>query len=352
MDERRALMAAILAIIANPDEDTPRLALADWLQEHGDKHDRARAEFIRLQVEAARLPRGDEARAKLRGRADAIDRAHAKHWLGPLMGLVSGPYFERGMLDVRFFTPAAFAKPETQRVLAEWVPRVGARRLVLGGKTKRVGLVAGSPVLGLVPALEWWDTQMDDDGLKALAKSPHTGGLTALTLEKLLASDAGLKALARSPNFAALRKLRLLAPVHGGPGISAAGIRALIASDKLPRLDTFALTAAFRVGLESFCNEPALSRLKSLYVRAGRPFAALCRCRHLTGLDELLIDSYSGGMLDVDAFELLDNPAFAKLRRLIVSMPTNRDLLSETALHRLRARFGDGFSTDPDRLHE
>ena len=35
MDDRRALMAAILA---NPDEDTPRLALADWLQEHGDEH--------------------------------------------------------------------------------------------------------------------------------------------------------------------------------------------------------------------------------------------------------------------------------------------------------------------------
>src|SRR5687768_11363773 len=38
MDDRRALMAAI---IANPDEDTPRLALADWLDEHGDAHDRA-----------------------------------------------------------------------------------------------------------------------------------------------------------------------------------------------------------------------------------------------------------------------------------------------------------------------
>ena len=51
MDDRRALMAAI---IANPDEDTPRLALADWLQEHGDKYDQARAAFIRLQIEADR----------------------------------------------------------------------------------------------------------------------------------------------------------------------------------------------------------------------------------------------------------------------------------------------------------
>ena len=42
MDERRALL---LAAIAHPEEDTPRLALADWLQEHGDEDDRARAGF-------------------------------------------------------------------------------------------------------------------------------------------------------------------------------------------------------------------------------------------------------------------------------------------------------------------
>jgi uncharacterized protein (TIGR02996 family) len=345
MDERRALLAAITA---DPDEDTPRLAFADWLQENGDKHDRARAQFIRLQVEAARLPRGNPSRVKLRKRADAIDRAHAKHWLGPLMQMVKGPLFERGLLDVRYFTPVAFAKPEMQRILTEWVPRVGACRLVLVGKTKKIELVAGSPVLGLVPALAWWDTQMDDAGLKTLAKSPHVGGLNSLTLEKLLATDAGLKALAKSPGLSGLRKLRILTPVNGGRDITAAGIRALVASDRLPHLDTFALTAAYRVGLESFCNEPALARLKRLHVRGYCPFAELCLCRHLTGLEELVIESYSAGMTDDDAAALLDNPAFAKLRHFAVSMPSYRSGLSKMVLHRLRSRFGDGFSTEPD----
>jgi uncharacterized protein (TIGR02996 family) len=44
-DEQRALWSAIRA---NPDDDTPRLVYADWLQEHGDE---ARAEFIRVQIE-------------------------------------------------------------------------------------------------------------------------------------------------------------------------------------------------------------------------------------------------------------------------------------------------------------
>lgn len=44
--------ALLAAIRANPEEDTPRLVYADWLQEHGQEE---RAEFIRVQVEYARL---------------------------------------------------------------------------------------------------------------------------------------------------------------------------------------------------------------------------------------------------------------------------------------------------------
>jgi|GEM_PF-7105503 len=42
-------------IISSPDEDTPRLVFADWLEETGD-HDRAA--FIRLQIRQAQLEPG------------------------------------------------------------------------------------------------------------------------------------------------------------------------------------------------------------------------------------------------------------------------------------------------------
>jgi uncharacterized protein (TIGR02996 family) len=48
MSEQAALLAAI---VAYPDEDTPRLIYADWLDENGEP---ARAEFIRLQVDLER----------------------------------------------------------------------------------------------------------------------------------------------------------------------------------------------------------------------------------------------------------------------------------------------------------
>ena len=46
------LAALLEAIRADPDDDTVRLALADWYEENGDP---ARAEFIRVQVELARV---------------------------------------------------------------------------------------------------------------------------------------------------------------------------------------------------------------------------------------------------------------------------------------------------------
>ena len=49
LSDRDALLAAIRA---NPEEDTPRLMFADWLDEHGEPE---RAEFIRLQCEIALL---------------------------------------------------------------------------------------------------------------------------------------------------------------------------------------------------------------------------------------------------------------------------------------------------------
>src|SRR5438128_7999305 len=52
LSDRDALLAAICA---NPDEDTPRLMFADWLDEHGGEAGATRAEFIRLQCELARL---------------------------------------------------------------------------------------------------------------------------------------------------------------------------------------------------------------------------------------------------------------------------------------------------------
>src|SRR5262245_56805489 len=47
------LASLLSACKETPDDDAPRLVLADWLEEHGDEEGRARAEFVRVQCHFA-----------------------------------------------------------------------------------------------------------------------------------------------------------------------------------------------------------------------------------------------------------------------------------------------------------
>jgi uncharacterized protein (TIGR02996 family) len=78
MNERDAFLRAICE---NPDDDTPRLVFADWLQEHGEEE---RAEFIRVQCEAARLAAEDGRLDGLVRRAAELQKRFGKKWLGEL----------------------------------------------------------------------------------------------------------------------------------------------------------------------------------------------------------------------------------------------------------------------------
>ncbi len=80
------------SIFESPEDDTCRLIFADWLEENGRPE---RGEFIRLQVEVARLPAG-AARAALEARAKRLADECGPDWLagtGLLPGMVR---FHRG----------------------------------------------------------------------------------------------------------------------------------------------------------------------------------------------------------------------------------------------------------------
>ena len=74
MTEREARLRAVCE---NPDDDTPRLVLADWLQENGDE---PRAEFIRVQVEQSRLKPGTVPDWKCYSRARKLFTSHGRAW--------------------------------------------------------------------------------------------------------------------------------------------------------------------------------------------------------------------------------------------------------------------------------
>src|SRR6187397_1813565 len=78
MTDREALLAAVCAL---PDDDTTRLVFADWLEENGEPE---RAEFIRVQCEAARLTAADDRREALVTRARQLQGLFGKRWLKEL----------------------------------------------------------------------------------------------------------------------------------------------------------------------------------------------------------------------------------------------------------------------------
>ncbi|MDP1919939.1 MAG: TIGR02996 domain-containing protein [Myxococcales bacterium] len=82
----------LAAIVAHPDDDTPRAVFADWLTERRDP----RGEFIALQL--ARTQR--KATPEERRREAALLASHRQALLGPFDGLVgkTGLVFERGFL--------------------------------------------------------------------------------------------------------------------------------------------------------------------------------------------------------------------------------------------------------------
>src|SRR5262245_49014270 len=78
-------------ILEHPDDDTPRLGYADWLEESGGGDERGRAEFIRVQVRLARMDADDPERGALRAREEAMLEEHGVLWRrGFPAGLVEG----------------------------------------------------------------------------------------------------------------------------------------------------------------------------------------------------------------------------------------------------------------------
>jgi uncharacterized protein (TIGR02996 family) len=126
MSDEDALLAAIAA---NPDEDTPRLAYADWCDEHDQP---ARAEFIRLQCgwrDTAELPTG--ARRKLQERVRFLIQNRLRELIGPLGGELTplDVRFDRGFLIEVNITARQFVQDPHAFAELRPLPRINVRNL-------------------------------------------------------------------------------------------------------------------------------------------------------------------------------------------------------------------------------
>jgi uncharacterized protein (TIGR02996 family) len=121
------LEALLAGVAAKPDDDLPRLVTADWFEEHGQPE---RAEFIRLQVDIARNPRGScdrPARGSRRWRASRLLAAHRKRWAAEELG----PGIKVALYDRGFVEKIAAHAARFLRSGRRWLDRAPVRTVQL-----------------------------------------------------------------------------------------------------------------------------------------------------------------------------------------------------------------------------
>jgi uncharacterized protein (TIGR02996 family) len=224
VDDIRGLIAAI---VATPDDDTPRAVLADLLQQRADPH----GELIMLMCRDR--AGSDDDRKEIDARIARLLQDHGRRIAGAVAERAAGYRIERGFVDAVTMTAGAFSA-HGERLFADHPIRELALRPV------------------------------NPDVLAKLARTPALGRVRALKLEQDIGRERDLPIgpLLASPHFTRLERLRLVhwhardwraafatlaAPVvkveiHAGD-FELAGLIPLLTSSKMPRLARLDLTA-------------------------------------------------------------------------------------------------------------
>jgi uncharacterized protein (TIGR02996 family) len=204
--------ALLRAVIADPDDDAPRLIYADWLDEHGDSD---RAEFIRLQCAIAeRAPHGDRPHDLFRRERELL-AAHESEWSYPvgrlfrdsslvLTGRAEVGAFRRGFI-YRVVCDASVLLDCAEELFAA-TPLEHLRLRDARGVARELFRL---PLLSRLHALDLSYNRLGDDEVYQLARCPHLKNLTFLDLAANSFEARGAHALAVSPYLDTLDVLHL-----------------------------------------------------------------------------------------------------------------------------------------------
>lgn len=330
-------------ILANPDDDMPRLIFADWLEEQGNV---ARAEFIRAQVERATLPAWDARAVRLRLRERELLAAHEPEWreeLPRIKGILWGD-FRRGFVAAAYCSsfaglrehPGAFwAAAPIETIRTGWprrdekvekiAPSAGLKELIVNqqlGDRREVVRLADAPLLSTLRTLTVHHCSLGAEGFGNLLASPHLGNLRALRVPCNAIGNEGPDALFDAASVKSLEELDL----------SETGAYDRYGEDPI-------LEAS---GLRALATWPGMSHLRSLTLSGNSVgddgLRALLRSRRATGLKKLVLranelddrsmaqfaDAREGVQLDV--LDLGENVIYDLGTEYLASAPCLREL--------------------------
>jgi uncharacterized protein (TIGR02996 family) len=255
---RPELIALLDAVKDHPDDDTPRLVLADWLDEQDNPLDAERAAFIREHVAVSRAGSFKQAAEVRAGRDE-----RARRWLGPVISL-GHANFERGLPLMHIAGPRLL-KPDAPTLLAsEEFALVQFVALVEAGGP-RMEKMAAIPEFRHVPGLSV--DPLASLGVHYATKffgSPYLTGLRQISFRGVDPGAAGMAAFASNPAFARLRKLSL---VHNK--LVDKAVIALASGVHLLKLEVLDLSDNLigDVGADALAVSPTLTNLRELNLR-------------------------------------------------------------------------------------
>jgi uncharacterized protein (TIGR02996 family) len=223
----------------NPDDDTPRLIFADWLQERDNASYAARGEFLRLNVMRHRLSPDNPTYDLLKRREGELFTEHRWTWLGPLVDAAKSWKFERGMIQItaqaeKLITPEMRAWAQTPAAL--WIDSLKLRDFLLLPHVDKLDELAKSPLLAEINCLDLRAGRHPEAiyilehaaraqslrfltnlclarcrlrRLHGLARSIELPSLKILDLQHNSLDDSVARSLAESPNLKNVAELRL-----------------------------------------------------------------------------------------------------------------------------------------------
>jgi uncharacterized protein (TIGR02996 family) len=186
------------AILAEPDDDTPRLVYADWLEERGDP----RGEFIRLQV--GLFEANGSAQMVQIVRAQELLIANEETWAATVRPLVAECQFERGFVTGITLPLDAFLE-HADTLFA----RAPIQRVKISDVGTRIAQIAANPYLERLSGLDLSGNGLGDTGARILAADAHLPRLDSLNLGMNFMDIEGVRALAKAGRLSRLRRLAL-----------------------------------------------------------------------------------------------------------------------------------------------
>jgi uncharacterized protein (TIGR02996 family) len=264
MSDEQALLNAIRD---NSEEDTPRLMYADWLDEHATNDtQRARAEFIRVSCEIARLNGEFQAPAYTEHWWHLTNRQHElyeQYNRDAFATLPEGMRPENYWCGFPVYLTLSGAECLTlPRPSWEQNPMLNVR---LTGTTAEVCRVIESDWLAGIDSLHFPpDDDTDADKIvRTIARAPCAANLRWIYLINQSLTDAGMRALGKSTRFQRLKRFN----IGGAFGIK--GWAAALNGPLTERLTHLSFTYApwdpeLRPGPDAAASSAAAPQLRSL----------------------------------------------------------------------------------------